>query len=122
MPHHAPAQCPVCSKRLTVSQMHCQSCGTELRGSFSLCRFCTLPEQHLNVIETYLRCRGNMKLLERALGISYPTARAMLDSALDALGYAEETPSAAEQSEILKALEQGAIDVSQALEQLKKNR
>ncbi len=116
MAFHAPSQCPVCAQRLTVSQMHCEHCGTELRGNFSLCRFCTLPEQHLRVIETYLRCRGNMKELERALGISYPTARAALDAALDALGFGE----TAGPEDTLQALERGDIDVNQALERLKK--
>lgn len=117
MTYHAPSQCPVCSGALQVSQMQCETCGTELRGSFSLCRFCTLPDQHRNVIETYLRCRGNMKELERALGISYPTARAALDAALDALGYGEARAQAPDDA--LEALERGEIDVKQALEQIK---
>ncbi len=123
MAYRAPSQCPVCARQLSVSQMHCQECGTELRGDFKLCRFCTLPEQHLTVIETYLRCRGNMKELEKALGISYPTARAMLDAALDALGFGTEIPAGPQEpAGAIAALERGEIDVTEAINQLKKRR
>ncbi len=118
MEYHAPSQCPVCAQKLSVSQMHCAHCGTELRGSFSLCRFCSLPEPHLSVIETYLRCRGNMKELERALNISYPTARAAVDAALNALGFGE--APAQTSSDAIGALERGEIDVTQALNQIKR--
>ena len=123
MPYRAPSQCPVCARQLSVSQMHCQNCGSELRGDFKLCRFCSLPEQHLNVIEAYLRGRGNMKELEKAFGISYPTARAMLDAALDALGLGSApTDPVVEPTDALGALERGEINVDEAISQIKKRR
>lgn len=123
MAYQIPSHCPVCSHQLAVSHMHCTQCGTELRGSFSLCRFCALPEGHRQVVETYLRCRGNMKELEKALGVSYPTARAALDAALEAMGFGEKpAEEEREPDEALTALENGEIDVKKAIEQIKKRR
>ena len=34
----------------------------------------------------FLRCRGSIKEVEKALGVSYPTVRNMMDAALEALG------------------------------------
>ena len=86
---HAPAQCPVCGETMMVTKLKCSHCGTELSGEFSPCRFCRLEERHLQFIETFLRCRGSIKEVERALGVSYPTVKNMLDAALTALGLDE---------------------------------
>ena len=86
---HAPAQCPVCGERMLVTKLRCSHCGTELSGEFAPCRFCRLEEKHLQFVETFLRCRGSIKEVERALGVSYPTVKNMLDAALTALGLDE---------------------------------
>ena len=86
---HAPAQCPVCGERMLVTKLRCSHCGTELSGEFAPCRFCRLEEKHLQFVETFLRCRGSIKEVERALGVSYPTVKNMLDAALSALGLDE---------------------------------
>ena len=86
---HAPAQCPVCGERMLVTKLRCPHCGTELSGEFAPCRFCRLEEKHLQFVETFLRCRGSIKEVERALGVSYPTVKNMLDAALTALGLDE---------------------------------
>ncbi len=120
MKYKVPVRCPVCAGTLTISQLHCEQCGSEIRGGFSPCRFCTLPENHLRVIETYLRCKGNIKEMERALDVSYPTARNMLDAALEALGFADgEPPAATERKETLQALERGEITAEQALARMR---
>ena len=67
---HAPAQCPVCGERMLVTKLRCSHCGTELSGEFAPCRFCRLEEKHLQFVETFLRCRGSIKEVERALGVS----------------------------------------------------
>ena len=63
---------------------------------------------------------GNIKEVEKELGISYPTVRSKLDGVIKKLGYetgADE--QAAKREEILKALENGEITAEQALAQLK---
>lgn len=120
---HAPAQCPVCGERMLVTKLRCSHCGTELSGEFALCRFCRLEEKHLQFVETFLRCRGSIKEVERALGVSYPTVKNMLDAALTALGLDEKPELRAlrekeERAEILQRLSDGEIDVDTAIEAL----
>ncbi len=117
---HAPSQCPVCGKPMVVTKLQCSHCGTELSGEFAPCRFCRLEERHLQFVETFLRCRGSIKEVERALGVSYPTVKNMLDAALTALGLDEKPELRAlrekeERAEILKRLSEGEIDVDTAI-------
>jgi hypothetical protein len=41
------------------------------------------------LLESFLRSRGNLKEMERALGISYPTVRARVEALVQALGLAD---------------------------------
>ena len=120
---HAPSQCPVCGGTMAVTRLKCGNCGTELTGSFSPCRFCRLEEKHLQFVETFLRCRGSIKEVEKALGVSYPTVKNMLDAALNALGFDEKQELRAlreqeERAEILSRLSSREIDVDTAIEAL----
>jgi hypothetical protein len=83
----APTQCPVCGHDLFVTRLECGSCGTEVTGMFSLGRLASLREPHASLIEMFLRVRGNVKDMERELGLSYPTVRARLEEALTAAGF-----------------------------------
>ncbi len=120
---HAPARCPVCGGDMTLTQLKCQNCGTELNGAFSPCRFCRLEDKHLQFVETFLRCRGSIKEVEKALGVSYPTVKNMLDAALTALGFDERPDLRAvreeeERADILNRLANKEIDVDTAIEAL----
>ena len=117
MSYNAPSQCPVCASTLKVSGMQCQTCGTELHGTFSLCRFCLVNEKERQFIETFLRCRGSIKDVEKALGVSYPTVRNMLDQALRSLGLFDE-PTGGSRREILEQLEAGKLSTEEAMQRL----
>ncbi len=120
MEYHAPSICPVCKSDMEITRLRCKSCSTELSGSFAPCRFCTLEERHMTLIEAFLRGRGSIKEVEKALGVSYPTVKNMLEAALTALGYAQADPKPpSRKDEILAKLERGEMDVSAALEKLK---
>lgn len=117
----APSQCPVCSHELLVTRLECPHCGTDVVGTFSLSRLASLREPHASLIELFLRKRGNMKDMERELGISYPTVRARLEEALEAAGLEPEEERAAAQAEreaqrmsILEELERGEITAEEA--------
>ncbi len=86
MPHDAIATCPICSGELAVTRLHCRSCGTTLEGDFNVGRFARLQRDQFALLESFLRSRGNLKEMERELGISYPTVRARVDALLRALG------------------------------------
>ena len=89
MVHDVIATCPVCSGELTIARLHCRSCGTGLEGEFGVGRFGRLDREQLALLESFLRARGNLKEMERELGISYPTVRARVDALVRALGLAD---------------------------------
>ncbi len=89
MPHDAIATCPICNGELAVTRLHCRSCGTTLEGDFNVGRFARLSREQFALLESFLRSRGNLKEMERELGISYPTVRARVDALLRALGLAD---------------------------------
>jgi hypothetical protein len=87
MPHDVIATCPVCAGELAVTRLHCRSCGTTLEGDFSVGRFGRLSREQLALLESFLRSRGNLREMERELGISYPTVRSRVEALVRALGY-----------------------------------
>jgi hypothetical protein len=87
MPHDVISTCPVCSSELAVTRLHCRSCGTTLEGDFSVGRFGRLNREQLALLESFLRSRGNLREMERELGISYPTVRSRVEALVRALGF-----------------------------------
>jgi hypothetical protein len=112
-------KCPVCSGvEFDVMKIRCRNCDTRIEGDFTVSRFALLPQEHLDFLLTFIRCRGNIKDVEKELGISYPTVRARLDRAIEALGF-EEKRDANGRVEILQALENGEMNTEEALAALK---
>ena len=87
MPHDVISTCPVCSGELAVTRLRCQSCGTTLEGDFSVGRFGRLSREQLALLESFLRSRGNLRDMERELGISYPTVRSRVEQLVRSLGF-----------------------------------
>ena len=87
MPHDVISTCPVCSSELTVTRLNCRSCGTTLEGEFSVGRFGRLTKEQTLLLESFLRSRGNLRDMERELGISYPTVRSRVEALVRALGF-----------------------------------
>ena len=128
MPHDVISTCPVCAGELAVTRLHCRSCGTTLEGEFSVGRFGRLTREQLLLLESFLRSRGNLRDMERELGISYPTVRGRVEALVRALGFgprdgAEEpdedapTPNpdvAAARQAILERLSKGEIGAEEA--------
>ena len=114
------SRCPVCGGELAVARLRCDSCDTVIENHFALSKFDYLSGEELYFTETFIRCRGNIKEVEKELGISYPTVRAKLDAVIKKLGYeagAEEQQC--KQEAVLKALENGEITAEEAIAQLK---
>lgn len=89
--------CPVCEGELAITRLHCRTCGTALEGEFGVGRFGRLSREQLTLLESFLRSRGNLKDLERELGISYPTVRGRIEALLRALGLADGDEAAPEE-------------------------
>jgi hypothetical protein len=98
--HDVIATCPVCAHELAVTRLRCGECGTTIEGEFGVGRFGRLTRDQTQVLESFLRSRGNLRDMERELGISYPTVRARVEALVRALGFgprdeADASPAAA---------------------------
>lgn len=119
--HKVLSQCPVCAQQLTVQRLKCQSCQTVIENDFKLSKFEYLSSEQLYFIETFIKCRGSIKEVEKELGISYPTVRAKLDEVIVSLGFSpKETKQSKPTQDILEALEKGEISADEAISALKK--
>ncbi|MGH2759644.1 MAG: DUF2089 domain-containing protein [Actinomycetota bacterium] len=114
---YAPRSCPVCGERLALTRLGCPECDTELSGLFEACAFCSLDADERDMLFVFLRSRGNMKDLERHLGVSYPTVRSRYERLLSKLGLESDEP-ATDRMGLLESLARGEIDVGEALERL----
>jgi hypothetical protein len=85
--HDVIATCPVCAHELAVTRLRCGECGTTIEGEFSVGRYGQLTREQTQVLESFLRSRGNLRDMERELGISYPTVRARVEALVRALGF-----------------------------------
>jgi len=117
MPH----ECPVCHTRLEVTGLVCPSCQTRVEGRFSVNEFAALPPEQLEVLRLFVKTRGNLKEMERILGVSYPTVRARFETLLRVLGYESDGGAdvAAERALVLEQLEKGEISADEAAELLR---
>ena len=117
-----PLNCPVCDERLALTRLTCPACDTELAGGFASCEFCALTNEDRELLRVFLVSRGNMKDLERHLGVSYPTARARFDALLGKIGI--DRPAAAPAQtrvELMEQVARGEIDIEEALKRLENN-
>jgi len=85
--HDVIATCPVCSGELAVTRLRCGDCGTTIEGEFGVGRFARLTREQTQVLESFLRSRGNLRDMERELAISYPTVRVRVEALVRALGF-----------------------------------
>jgi hypothetical protein len=120
--------------------MECGGCGTAVEGHFPPLPYAALTPEQLDFLEIFLRARGNLREVERILGLSYPTVRSRLDAVLGALGFAPQdeaeagdggegdrvggtgAPPGPRAAEVLAALERGEITVAEAVARLRGER
>ena len=123
MPNKVLEDCPVCGGNLRIVALHCPTCDTEIKGNFTSGKFTQLSDGQLEFVEVFIKSRGNIKEVEREMGISYPTVRNKLDEIINALGYNVQTSpddtTGERRKEILSMLEKGEIDSQEAIKMLK---
>lgn len=133
--------CPTCGGAMAVSELSCTVCDTVVRSRYTPCPFCRLSPEDLAFMLLFVRSRGNVKDMERELGVSYWTIRGRLNELITTmgLGSAEEeepspnpspregdgagvasasergrTPTATERQAILDRLKRGELTAAQA--------
>ncbi len=87
--HRPPRDCPVCRRHLVVTGCGCPECGTGITGAFRMCAYCGLTDDEFEMLRVFLVSRGNMRELEKHLGVSYPTTRQRFADLLAKLGLEE---------------------------------
>lgn len=120
MKHNVIGMCPVCDAKLKVVRLQCDRCKTGIDGNFEMDKFSYLTSEQKEFIEIFVKNRGNIKEIEKDLGISYPTVRRNLDQVIEALGY-NVKPSEEEvnKKDILEKLSLGELTSEEALKRLK---
>ena len=119
MLRHVIGECPICKSDLKVTKLKCTSCNTEISGEFQLSKFSYLTKDHLYFIEVFIKNKGNIKQIEKELGISYPTVKRNLDEVIVSLGYEVSSEEKANKEEIFKKLESGEITALEAARLMK---
>ncbi|MBP8000168.1 MAG: DUF2089 domain-containing protein [Chloroflexi bacterium] len=121
-------QCPACGGEMIVTQQSCTRCETVVLGRFKPDIFSRLSPESLNFIIVFVKNRGNIKEMERELGLSYWTIRNRLNEVIAELGFETRAEDAAatqptlQRQDILARLESGELTVEEAtarLEQLR---
>ena len=119
-------KCPACGDNVVVTRQSCTQCDCEISGRFQPTIFNRLSPESLAFVETFVRLRGNIKEMERELGVPYNAVRSRLDEVIAELGFTPENPPEAppeplaneastSRQEILAQLERGEINASKAV-------
>jgi len=122
-------KCPSCGGDLEVTRLNCTNCETVITGRYKPCRFCKLSSESTNFLEAFVKSRGNVKEMERELGISYWVIRGKLNELIKELGFESEAADDVEEvavntngnptlkaarQEILQQIDRGEITADEA--------
>lgn len=113
------ASCPSCSGDLAVTRLRCETCETELQGTFSIPPLLRLSREDLAFVVSFIRESGSLKAMAEHTGTSYPTVRNRLNDIIRQLEHAERHIEQ-KRHEILDALERGELTADAAARALRK--
>lgn len=109
--HNLPSACPSCGGKLVVVRLKCAECGTEVTGEFELCPVCRLDGELKALYNLFIQARGNLKQVQRDLGLSYPTVRTRIEEMFRELGHEE---GSRDPQAVLSRVRAGELSVDQA--------
>jgi len=95
-----------------VTRLKCGTCDAVVEGEFPPCPVCRLQENDRRLFDVFMAARGNMKDVQRELGLSYPTVRSRMEGMFEQyerLSDARVTPM-----EVLSRVRSGEITVEEA--------
>ncbi len=113
--------CPICSHSLHVKKLECSHCHTRIENDFVLSKFASLSAEQINFVEVFIVSRGNIKEVEKELGISYPTVRSRLNEIIELLGHTKqkENKQKYNKSDIISKLDNDEISAQEAIRLLR---
>jgi hypothetical protein len=79
--------CPTCGGEFAVTELTCTVCETVVRSRYAPCPFCALSPEDLGFLLVFVKNRGNVKDMERELGVSYWAIRGRLNEVISAMGF-----------------------------------
>jgi hypothetical protein len=107
--------CPICHDKLVVKTLRCNHCDTEITGDFILNPFDYLSKDKLDFALVFIKNQGNIKAIEKELGISYPTVKKNIEELCNALNMKTvETNEADLREETKRKLRNGEITFEDA--------
>jgi len=115
-------RCPTCAGTLDVTRMQCRDCPTQVESVYSCCPFCQLSPANSEFLKVFVRSRGNIKEVERELGIPYSSARSRLDELITEMedGAPPQVTRDSPPRKVLEALARGDIGANVAWRLLEK--
>ena len=107
---------------LVVTEVQSKNKDITIRGAFQLSKFDYLSKEHQYFIEVFIKNQGNIKQIEKELGISYPTVKKNLEEVSMALGYKVDQSSKDDEKriEIIEKIRSGELKIEEAEQMLKK--
>jgi len=112
--------CPICKSQLLVREYHCSQCKISFKGIFESTWPAALSEEQLEFVRTFIIVQGNIREMEKALGISYPTVKNRLAEIIGKI--ADQAPVPGDYIDVMYDLEQGFINVDEAIAEIKTRR
>ena len=117
-----PKQCPSCNSHLLITRLSCSKCGTDVNGTYPPDVFSRLEPNDFDFIVLFVRTKGNIKEMERELGISYWTIRSKLNAIVESMDSEQSQPNieavSSQREKILEQLNEGLISVQEAAQML----
>lgn len=115
--------CPSCRHSLQITELACPHCHITITGQFDSHPTLELSEEQLSFLRVFIISRGNLKEIERILGISYPTVRSKLDQLVEAF-QPNHDPSTTgfpptDRRDVLEQIRRGEISVQDGLKLLR---
>jgi hypothetical protein len=125
--YQAPGRCPTCESQLEIRELGCATCGTRVQGQWEGTPLQRLSGDQQAFLILFVRSRGNLSEVERALGVSYPTVRAKLEDLINALAdvstegaQVADAATSSSRREILERVSRGEIRANEALDLLRR--
>lgn len=107
--------CPICHDKLVVKTLRCNHCDTEITGDFVLNPFDYLSKDQLDFALVFIKNQGNIKAIEKDLGISYPTVKKNIEDLCRSLNMKEDNDSNNDlREETKRRLKRGEISFEDA--------
>ena len=114
------SSCPMCKGALLIKEYYCAECKVSFQGEFSKGWSESLSNQQMEFVRQFLTVQGNIKEMEKRLGISYPTVKNRLAEIIRQIN--PKDGSEDDFTDIFNDLDEGFINVDDAISMIETRR